>query len=105
MDQINELKRLRDDAKVRLDSAKRALAHSKDGKLADTLAALIDDLENSPVPPPPPRFDETDETLDELIIRLEFPEGIPAQKEPVSYLEEDTTLEVFLQRLDAMTTD
>ena len=108
MDQIDELKKLRDGAKDRLETAKRALSETTDGKLVSTLEALIKDLETSPEPPQPPRFSECEETLEELIVHLEFPDGIadvkptPPPKE-TNYLEEPMSMDAFLDRLEEMT--
>lgn len=47
MEQIDQLKSMRDAAKERLEAAIKALEQSPDAKLVNSLTALIDDLEES----------------------------------------------------------
>ncbi len=47
MEQIDQLKSMRDAAKERLEAAIKALEKSPDAKLVNSLTALIDDLEES----------------------------------------------------------
>lgn len=47
MDQIDQLKALRDEARARIEAAKRALDESADGKMVASLDSLIEELEST----------------------------------------------------------
>ena len=53
MNQIDRLKALRDEARARIDAAKKALEEGADGRMVASLDELIAELETHPDPHPP----------------------------------------------------
>ncbi|MGB7336384.1 MAG: hypothetical protein WBD01_11405, partial [Salaquimonas sp.] len=80
MEQLDQLRTMRDQAAIRLEEARAALEKSPDAKLVSSLSTLIADLENALGLAPAPILQEPAPVVDVAPAAEEVPIELPAEE-------------------------